>query len=396
MKSSNFKSFGARKWLCAIGSALAVLWLGQATGAAEIPLTTPDGFAVPQPGQVFIFPRDHGSHPEYAIEWWYLTGHLFTTNQAEFGFQATFFRRALALPGATNDAGSSTFGDDQLYLAHAALVDRTSGIFRHQERLNRAGWDAAAATNTLAVRNGNWQLHLDPEKSGGSGHEVMDLQFTVGADVALELTLTPRKHLVIFGTNGVSRKAADLTASSHYLTFSRLAAGGTLTLDETNLAVTGEAWMDHEFSSSQLGQGQIGWDWLCLQLFDGRELMAYRMRRADGQTDPFSTVAWVDAQAVVHQTGPDRFKWTALQHWHSPHSGADYPSLVQLEADNPVAGKTETFLVEPIVADQELGGNVGGVVYWEGACRVLDANHQEIGRAYMELTGYGESMKGKF
>jgi predicted secreted hydrolase len=396
MKLLSFQFVAERKWLRIVGAVLVVYWLAHAVGAAEFPLTTPDGFAVPQPGQAFVFPRDHGSHPEYSIEWWYVTGHLFTTNQAEFGFQATFFRRALALPGATNDALSSTFGNDQLYLAHMALVDRTSGIFRHQERLNRSGWDAASATNTLAVRNGNWQLHLNPEKSGDPGHEVIELQATVGADVAMTLTFTPKKPLVVFGTNGVSRKAADLTAASHYLTFSRLATTGTLTVDETNLPVTGEAWMDHEFSSSQLGQGQIGWDWLCLQLFDGRELMAYRMRRADGQTDPFSTVAWVDAQAVVRQTGPGRFKWTALQHWHSPHSGAEYPSLVQLEADNPVTGKTETFLVQPIVADQELGGQVGAVVYWEGACEVLDANHQKIGRAYMELTGYGESMNGKF
>ena len=395
MKLFNLQFFRERKWRCATATALAACCLALAGGAAEIPLTTPDGFAVPQPGQVFVFPRDHGSHPEYAIEWWYVTGHLFATNQAEFGFQATFFRRALKLPGATNDALSSTFGNDQLYLAHMALVDRTSGIFRHQERLNRAGWDATAATNTLAVRNGNWQLHLDPAKSGGPGHEVIELQATVGPDVAMALTFTPKKPLVVFGTNGVSRKAADLTASSHYLTFSRLATAGTLTLEETNIAVTGEAWMDHEFSSSQLGQGQIGWDWLCLQLFDGRELMAYRMRRADGQTDPFSTVAWVDTQAVVRQIGPAQFKWTTRQHWHSPHSGADYPSLVRLEANNPVTGKTETFLVQPIVADQELGGKVGSIVYWEGACEVFDANHQKIGRAYLELTGYGESMKGK-
>ena len=222
------------------------------------------------------------------------------------------------------------------------------------------------------------------------------MQAGVGAEAAYELQLTARTPLVIFGTNGVSRKAADPGAASHYLTFPRLAVAGALTLGDTNLPVTGEAWMDHEFSSSQLGAGQVGWDWLSLQLFDGREVMAYRMRRRDGSTDPFSTVAWIDAQGGVRQVGPAEFKWTILDHWHSPKSGADYPSRVRLEAVNPATEKTEIFIVQPFVADHELTGQVGGVGYWEGASRVLDANRKEIGRAYMELTGYSHSLKGRF
>jgi predicted secreted hydrolase len=363
-------------------------------GAAEIPRSASDGFAVPQPGRHFVFPRDHGSHPEFAIEWWYVTGHLTATNQAQFGFQATFFRRALVPPGTTNISSSVAFGNDQIYLAHMALVNQTTGEFLFQEKLNRDGWDASSSTNTMDVRNGNWSLRLAARTIGAP--ELFELQGTVGADVAFALNLIPQQPLVIFGTNGVSRKAADPRAASHYLTFPRLAASGTLTLDETNLIVTGEAWMDHEFSSSQLGAGQVGWDWLSLQLFDGRELMAYRMRRSDGSTDPFSTVAWIDAQGRVRQVGPDQFKWAVLGHWLSPKSGADYPSLVRLEAMNPATGKTGIFIVQPVVADQELTGKVGGVGYWEGACRVLDENKTEIGRAYMELTGYAKSLEGKF
>jgi predicted secreted hydrolase len=364
-----------------------------ASGQAEIPKLTPDGFAIPQSGRQFVFPRDHGSHPEFAIEWWYITGHLTATHQSQFGFQATFFRRALVPPGATNNS-SSAFGNDQIYLAHMALVNKNTGEFLFQERLNRDGWDAYASTNTLDVRNGNWSLKLAAQKTGAP--EVFELQASVGADVALALNLIPKKPLVIFGTNGVSRKAADPGASSHYLTFPRLAADGTLTLNQTNLTVTGEAWMDHEFSSSQLGTGQVGWDWLSLQLFDGRELMAYRMRRRDGSTDPFSTVAWIDATGQVRQIGPDNFTWMVLSHWRSRKTGADYPSLVRLEAVNPATARPETFIVQPFVADQELAGKPSGIGYWEGACRVLDENKQEIGHAYMELTGYGESMIGKF
>jgi predicted secreted hydrolase len=394
MKNSKNNFCSGKKWLHVGGVALAVLLFGCVVGVAEIPTLTDDGYAIPQAGRQFVFPRDHGSHPEFAIEWWYITGHLVATNQAQFGFQATFFRRALVPPDATNNSPSAAFGNDQIYLAHMALVDKTSGKFIYQEKLNRAGWDANSSTNTLDVHNGNWSLRLAPEKS--AGHEVFQLQSTVGADVAFTLDLTPKKPMVIFGTNGVSRKASDFKASSHYLTFPRLAVNGTLTLAETNLTVTGEAWMDHEFSSSQLGAGQVGWDWLSLQLFDGRELMAYRMRRTDGSTDPFSTVAWIDQKSVVRQIGPEKFQWKVLQRWRSPKSGSEYPSLVELSAENPVTGKIENFIVQPFVADQELVGKIGGVGYWEGACRVLDENKKEIGRAYMELTGYGESLKGKF
>ena len=378
-----------KTWLLA--AALCLCW--QCDGA-EIPLRTPEGFAVPQPGRVFTFPRDFGSHPEFAIEWWYITGHLTATNRSEFGFQATFFRRALTPPGATNRASSATFGNDEIYLAHMALVNKTTGEFLCEEKLNRDGWDAAAATNTLDVRNGNWSLRRATQPVAAA--EIFRLQATVGAEVAFALNFIPQTPLVIFGTNGVSRKAADPCAASHYLTFPRLATTGTLTLGQTNLAVTGEAWMDHEFSSSQLGAGQVGWDWLSLQLFDGRELMAYRMRRSDGTTDPFSTVAWIEAGGQVRQVGPENFSWTASAHWHSPKSEADYPALVKLSALNPATGKTETFIVQPCVADQELTGKVGGVGYWEGACRILNENNQAIGRAYMELTGYSKSLKGRF
>ncbi len=383
-----------KQWL-GFGS---LLWLaGQGLpAAAQLPSQTADGYALPQPGRHFAFPRDHGSHPEFAIEWWYVTGHLVATNRSTYGFQATFFRRALLPPTSTNRSASDDFGNDQIYLAHMALVDKTSGEFRFQERINRAGWDAAAATNTLDVRNGNWTYRLLPAAVGSAGRETFALQATIGDAVAFTLDFTPQKPLVVFGTNGVSRKAQDPTAASHYLTYTRLAATGDLTLNDNHLAVTGEAWMDHEFSSSQVGTDQVGWDWLSLQLFDGREIMAYRMRRADGTTDPFSTLAWVDRQSAVRQVGPRQFKWTVLEHWHSRKTGTDYPAKMQLEAFNPASGNWETFVVEPLVPDQELAGKIGGVGYWEGACRVRDAAQHEIGRAYMELTGYGQSLKGKF
>ena len=129
-----------------------MLCLGLIDGAAKIPQLTADGYAVPQPGRHFVFPRDHGSHPEFAIEWWYITGHLTATNDSAYGFQATFFRRALVTPGSTNHAASAWYGSRQIYLAHMALVNKNTGEFSFQEKLNRDGWDADSSTNTLTAR----------------------------------------------------------------------------------------------------------------------------------------------------------------------------------------------------------------------------------------------------
>jgi len=380
-----------------IGALALGLYLGcfGALGAAQAqtPVTlTPDGFAVPQPGYPFAFPRDHGSHPEFKIEWWYLTGHLHTvdTPARRFGFQATFFRQAG--PRGGTDVNPE-FGSAQLYLAHMALVDVQTGRFLHQERLNREGWDAAAATDTLAVRNGDWSLRLvDP--TDASAQPTLALQGGIHAEAAFALTLRAAKPLVVFGEDGVSRKGAAPTAASYYLTFTRLMADGELTLQgergSEKFRVTGEAWMDHEISSSQLGAGQIGWDWVSIQFTDRRELMLYRLRLRDGTADPASTLTWIDAAG---RTQRSPFTWEVLTRWTSPATGAIYPQRIRITTTDPATNATVTLSVEPLVAAQELPGTLGGVSYWEGACRVRDAAGREVGSAYMELTGYARDLK---
>lgn len=382
-----------------IGRAAVLLltWLGLiARPSIGAELRSIDGFALPQPGAAFTFPRDHGSHPEFKIEWWYLTGHLQATNVPDgssrrFGFQATFFRRAAprtAGTAAQSGGQSPSFGTDHLHLAHMALLDLKQGSFLHEERLNRQGWDAYSATHTLDVRNGNWTLRLtDPAT------QQMELQGSIRADAKFGLTLAPAKPLVRFGSNGVSQKAAESWAASHYLTFPRLRTQGTVTVGAVPYAVTGEAWMDHEISSSQLGAGQVGWDWACIQFHDGRELMAYRMRRSDGTTDPFSTLAWIDRDGhVVHQS-PDSFSFQPAGTWTSPRTRATYPARIRLTALDPSNRRKRAFLLEPWLADQELVGGLGGVAYWEGACRVLDDAGAEIGQAYLEMTGYAGNLR---
>ncbi|HAV61909.1 MAG TPA: carotenoid 1,2-hydratase [Verrucomicrobiales bacterium] len=356
------------------------------------PLRTEDGFAVPQQGQRFEFPRDHGSHPEFKIEWWYITGHLFDGDEQRYGFQATFFRRAGPRgPAGKLEEHSPQFAHDELHLAHMALTDVTGKQFHHEERLNRRGWDADASTNTLALHNGNWSLRL-----GTNGVGSMALTGSIHADAAYTLELTPRKPLVFFGDDGVSRKGAAPTAASHYLTWTRLEVAGQLTVNGRERPVRGEAWMDHEISSSQLDDDQAGWDWASLQLNDGREVMAYRMRKLDGSTDPFSRLAWVDAEGGLTQDGSGEFTWSAARIWTSPTTGAEYPVGVTITTRDPATGNDVSFTLEPLLMDQELHGAVGGVAYWEGACRVRDASGEEVGSAYLELAGYLGSLNARF
>jgi predicted secreted hydrolase len=341
----------------------------------------PDGFAVARPGYRFAFPRDHGSHPTFRTEWWYFTGHLWSANGVRrFGYQLTFFRQASP---ASPWKGSETWRSDQLHLAHAALTDETGRRFLVDERLDRAGLLAGAAEGRLDVFQQDWHAIQDPS---GRIHLHMTLK---GA--ALELALEPTTPPVIFGKDGLSRKGADSEAASHYLTFPRLKSQGTLRLPEgLNLSVQGHSWMDHEFSSSQLAQGQVGWDWAGIQLRDGRNLMAYRLRQKDGRQDPFSTLTEVDAAGHI-QRSTQTFSLFAKASWRSPASGTAYPLPLVLEAWG------ESFTLVPLLPDQELRTDRStGITYWEGACRVLDGSGRDVGDAYVELTGYAHSLKGRF
>ena len=387
-----------RLWMASLVLFLAIarpgLW------AAELPSSVRPEFALPQPGRIFQFPTDHGSHPEFKIEWWYITGHLTSEGDQRHGFQATFFRRASDVrpsphPAGTNASTASpstpNFANDEFFLAHMAWLDVSTKTFRHEERLNRRGWDAQAATNRLEVRNGNWSLKdLGPD---AQGQPKLELRGGIQADLFWRMSLTPKKPLVVFGTNGVSRKAREPSAASHYLTFPRLAVTGELRRGSKTERIEGEAWMDHELSSSQLGEGQVGWDWTSIQFFDGRELMAYRMRRDDGTTDAFSTLAWIGKGGRVSQWGPDRFTWRGEGQWKSPRSGGTYPAAVLLTVPKPDGRPGPTLRIEPLCADQELSGGIAGVPYWEGACRVLDAQGKEVGRAFVEMTGYAGHLR---
>jgi predicted secreted hydrolase len=357
-------------------------------GAALLALPLPHRggeWSVPRAGQALAFPRDHGSHPDFKIEWWYLTGHLFA-GERRLGFQATFFRLGRQPLAPTE---SEAFAGEQLFLAHMGLSDPAGGVFLHEERLNRAGWDAASAEGDLDLFNGNWSLRRDPSAELGPGRIALLLEGGIRAEASLSLRLEAEKDLVVFGEDGISRKGPEGTAASYYLTFPRLRAEGLVRIGGQSYEVEGEAWMDHEISSSQLDEDQIGWDWTCVQFFDGRELMGYVLRTVSGPPSPWSRLVWIDGEgALVHQA-PDSYQWRHEGSWKSPETGAVYPVSPLIVAADPASGEERRLRLLPLMPAQEIVGRSGGVSYWEGACDVRDEGSGEIvGRAFLEMTGY--------
>jgi predicted secreted hydrolase len=359
-------------------------WLMVAAGgSANEPVFNGSGFRIPTPHPAFSFPRDHGSHPEFRIEWWYITGHLRDDEEQRFGFQATFFR--VALTPQDDGAERAVFGTNQLMMAHMALADPVARSFVHEERLNREGWDAWARVDGLDLRNGNWSLQMAEDGA-------MTLVGSVRSEVSFSLRLAPLKGPVFFGKGGLSRKGASESAASWYITFPRLHVTGHLDTAGATRQVVGEAWMDHEISSSQLEEEQVGWDWASLRLHDGREVMVYILRHRDGSVDPFSTLAWIDESGGVHHFSPDQFSWTSRRTWESPVTGGRYPLDIVLTAPRHDGRGEEKFLLRPLMDAQEMVGHLGGVSYWEGACDVLDSDGAVVGEAYVELTGYAEEL----
>lgn len=353
--------------------------------AGEAPPTfTDEGFRVPQPGEPLEFPRAHASHPDFKIEWWYLTGHLFTESGRRFGYQATFFRTALKKP---NEQTRTDFGSSQLYLTHMALSDIDSGKFFFEERLSREGWDAWARTDRLDVRNGNWSLEAtSPDVS------EMQLQASVDSDVSWSILLRPAKPLIRFGEDGTSRKGPDPEARSYYLSFTRLQASGTVTVNGEEHRVSGLSWMDHEIASNQLDPDYVGWDWIAIQLDDGWEVKAYLLREKDGSPSPFSALIWIDPEGRPHYRDADEFEWLMPVFWESPETGAKYPNAPVIKTAHPVTGEPVSFRFIPLLVDQELA--LPGTTYWEGAGKIVDANGDERGSAYLELVGYAGEIEG--
>ena len=337
---------------------------------------------------VWSFPRDHWSHPGYRTEWWYFTGHLTPAGSsgARFGYQFTFFR--IGLLTARPPLGSAWSTSD-LVMGHLALSDFATGRHTFSELLYRAapllGGFSAPGDSLVAWSRG-------PAGTGGPWTLAWaDSGFAITARddreaIALSLLTVPAKPLVFQGPNGYSRKGPGPSTASQYYSFTRLVTAGSVVVGADTMAVTGSSWMDKEFGSNQLAEGQVGWDWFSLQLDDGRELMLYDLRRRDGSRD-FARGTLIDASGQATYLAADDWSATVTARWRSPATGADYPARWRVTV--PRAGLT--LEIEPLLAAQEnVSRLVPGLAYWEGGVVVRDASGNVFGRGYVELTGYAE------
>lgn len=352
------------------------------------------GFARADGPARISFPADHGPHPEYQTEWWYYTGNLQTEDGRRFGFQLTFFRRALQPPSQAAERDSG-WAATQLYMAHFALSDIQEGRFQAFERLSRrAAGLAGAQAEPFRVWLEDWQVEqLSPTDACPNGltQPCAYRLFAGQQGVSLDLELVDTKGPALQGEAGYSQKGAEPGQASYYYSLTRMQATGRVTIGGETFDVSGLSWMDHEWSTSALSIEQVGWDWFSLQLEDGSELMLFQIRRADGTVDPFSSGALIAGDGSTTRLKRDDFIIQITDTWTSPHSGAIYPAGWTVR----IPGLDLELQLRPYMKDQEL--NVS-YAYWEGAVQATGsrADIPIAGNGYVELTGYSSSMGGEF
>lgn len=323
------------------------------------------------------FPRDHGAHPDYRIEWWYVTGWLKRPNQREAGFQLTFFR----LRSGHGEDNPSRFSPRQLLFAHAAIADPQYGRLRQAERSARAdGQYAGFALEAARVWLGQWRL----EQNGADEYRIE----ANGEDFAYSFALETRAPPLLHGLAGFSQKAPDARHASFYYSRPQLALRGELILPTGRERVTGLAWLDHEWSSELLPANAEGWDWLGINYNDGAALMAFQMRANDAEEPLWTAATWSPPAGRAMTFSAAAVRFTPREQWTSPRSRVRWPVSWQVTIGN------RSITVVPLFADQELDGRRStGVLYWEGAVRAYDEVGDPIGHGYLEMTGYGERIR---
>jgi predicted secreted hydrolase len=338
-------------------------------------------------GYRYTFPRDHGAHEEFRTEWWYYTGQVTTKDGRPFGYELTFFRRGM--PRDQTKTLPSQWAVTHLYLAHFAVSDLSKGRFHYADKMSRAGLGkAGAAHDRLHVWIDRWSAE-SPSTAPGT----QTLQAAEG-DMAIQFTVSSGKPLVVHGTDGISRKGSAAGQASHYYSFTRLATTGRLTIGNESFDVTGTSWMDHEFGSADLDKDLVGWDWFSLQLDDQRELMLYRLRRADGSAHPASSGTVIDRDGRGHHLLIGDFTLEPTSYWTSPASKAHYPQRWRLT----IPSQQLSLELVPRMANQELSPKRSTqVTYWEGAIEATGSiqGRPARGQGYMELTGYAERIMQK-
>jgi len=340
---------------------------GPAPATSHQPPPTP--FAPVVPGYKIQFPRDEGSHPDFRLEWWYLTGWL-NEGAGSLGFQVTFFRVRPDL----KHHNPSAFSPRQILIAHAAISDPVQGRLLHAQRAARAGFGLAGADeNRTRVWIDEWRLHQE-----GNSYRA----HIPGQEFSLDLAFAATQAPLLQGVKGLSRKGPAPQSASYYYSLPHLKVSGTVTRGAKPRTVAGTAWLDHEWSSQYMEKTAVGWDWVGINLDDGSALMAFRMRGKDGSS------FWAGgtlrrADGSVRSFEPGEVRFVPHREWRSPRTGTTYPVSWQIRA-----GGDLELVIEPLFDDQEHDTRAStGTIYWEGAVRAL-RDGKPAGLGYLELTGY--------
>ena len=362
---------------------------GQLLRVVEMPRTVaglltetdpPPGFETALEPRAFDFPSDHAAHPRYRSEWWYFTGNVNDETGASFGFQLTLFRFALR---PTPSESRSPWRRSNIFLGHFAVSDVDVNAFHNFERQSRPALDLAGAKGGATDGHApkiwlrDWVIELiDTEK------EIWRLQARE-SDVSIALELTALRPIAAQGNGGLSKKSTEPGNASYYYSIPRLAVTGSIETPSNRHKVHGRAWFDHEWSTSALADGQLGWDWFSLQLGNGTDIMFYQIRNANGQTDAASHGVLLPKQRGRTVLNPEDIQVAVTRRWQSPSSGVRYPAAWEIL----VPSQNIALTVIPKLPHQEWNKNF---TYWEGAVEVDGTAAGEVvnGEGYVELVGY--------
>jgi predicted secreted hydrolase len=337
--------------------------------------------------RTLVFPRDHGSHNDTRTEWWYLTGHAKDSTGREFGFQLTFFRSRVegTVPLRSRLAAR------HLVFAHAAITDVQGGRLWHDQRIGRwngeppaqAGMAVFASAQDTDVAIRDWRL-----RRGADGRYTARAS---GDALQMALDATPTQALLLQGDQGFSRKGPEASQASFYVSHPQLAVRGTLGLQGRRFEVQGQAWLDHEWSESLMHPQAVGWDWFGMNLDGGHSLTAFQLRRADGSKlwagGSFRSGDSAQSATDIYRFQPGELDWVPQRHWTSPRTRARYP--VEWRVRTPA----DFYTVKAVIDPQELDGQAStGTVYWEGLSHLYDSNGTQVGRGYLEMTGYAKRL----
>jgi predicted secreted hydrolase len=338
-------------------------------------VAAPPRFSQVVPGRPITFPQDFGSHPDFRTEWWYATGWLETPDKKPLGFQVTFFRFA-----TDHDAANpSKFAPKQLIIAHAALSDPAVGKLLHDQKVTREGFGLAyAKEGNTDVKLEDWTFTRD---ANGLYHANLKAR-----DFTLTLSLKPTQPPMLQGENGLSRKGPKPEQASYYYSEPHLQVTGSITRNGAPVTVNGTAWLDHEWSTTVLDPGAVGWDWVGANLDDGSALMAFQIRTQSGDK-LWANATLRDKSGHTTHFKPEQIRFLPQRTWRSPRTNAVYPVATRIETGSTV------WTLSPLQDDQELDSRQSvGSVYWEGAVTVT-RDGRSAGRGYLEMTGYVKALK---